>query len=88
MRRAAKIDATQVDIVQAARDIGASWVSLAAVGKGCPDGIIGFRGQNHLVEIKTETGRLRPSQEQFIQAWNGAPVVVLRGVDDLLRLLT
>jgi len=85
--RAAKVDGTQTAIVAAARAVGATWVSLAAVGKGCPDGILGFRGRNHLVEIKTATGKLRPAQEQFIQTWQGAPVIVLRGVDDLLHLL-
>ncbi|HJP47915.1 hypothetical protein [Acinetobacter venetianus] len=46
MRRAAKIDANQTEIVKALRKFGASVQSLASTGKGCPDLLVGFRGMN------------------------------------------
>lgn len=59
MRRAAKVDRNQAEIVTALRAAGASVQSLAAVGRGCPDLLVGFRGKNLLMEIKD--GSLPPS---------------------------
>lgn len=52
MRRAAKVDANQSEIVDALRKIGASVTPIHTVGKGCPDLIAGFRGKNFLLEVK------------------------------------
>ena len=52
MRRAAKVDANQTEIVKALRQVGASVQSLAATGKGCPDLLVGIRGLNFLIEVK------------------------------------
>ena len=54
MRRAAKIDANQTEIVKALRQVGASVQSLASTGKGCPDLLVGFRGVNWLLEVKAK----------------------------------
>lgn len=43
MRRAARTDANQTAIVEALRKCGASVQSLAAVGKGVPDLLVGLR---------------------------------------------
>ncbi len=53
MRRAAKIDRNHVEIVAALRGVGASVQDLAAVGKGCPDLLVGYRGQNYVIEVKS-----------------------------------
>lgn len=81
MRRAAKVDANQPDIVARLRDVGASVQPLHAVGKGCPDLLVGFRGVNHLLEVKD--GSLPPSarklteaQAEWHPAWRGNVVVV------------
>ena len=52
MRRAAKIDANQTQVVIALRAAGATVQSLAAVGVGVPDLLVGFRGQTYLMEVK------------------------------------
>ncbi len=65
MRRAAKIDNNQPEIVKAFRQIGASVQILSAVGKGCPDTIVGFRGRNIFVEIKDGS---KPPSEQKLTA--------------------
>lgn len=86
MRRAARIDATQPAIVDALERIGATVQSLAAVGNGCPDILVGFRGRNVAMEVKTSTGRMRPEQVKWLRAWRGEAHVV-RSVEDALRAL-
>lgn len=52
MRRRAKIDANHQAIGDALQAAGATVYSLAGEGKGCPDLLIGWRGQNLLLEVK------------------------------------
>jgi hypothetical protein len=52
MRRAARTDANQAEIVAALRKIGATVQPLHQVGAGCPDLLVGFRGVNWLIEVK------------------------------------
>jgi Holliday junction resolvase len=48
----AKLDANQNAIVKELRKIGAFVQSLASIGKGCPDLLVGFRGNWFLFEVK------------------------------------
>jgi hypothetical protein len=52
MRRSAKVDSNQSEIVAALRKAGAHVQSLAAIGKGCPDLLVSHRGRWHAMEIK------------------------------------
>jgi hypothetical protein len=52
MRRRAKIDANQPDIVSALRKAGVSVKSLAPMGDGYPDLLVGKYGRNWLFEVK------------------------------------
>src|SRR3972149_1571025 len=54
-----RTDANHTEIVNALQAIGASVTSLADVGGGCPDLLVGYRGQNMLLEVKD--GRKPPS---------------------------
>lgn len=63
MRHRAKVDANQEEIVKALRSMGATVQSLATIGKGCPDILVGFRRKNVLFEIKD--GSLAPSKRQL-----------------------
>lgn len=47
-----RVDDNQSEIVTALRAVGASVQSIAAIGKGCPDILVGFRRVNYLFEIK------------------------------------
>ena len=92
MRRAAKIDANQTQVVQALRAAGATVQSLAAVGQGVPDLLVGFQGQTLLIEVKN--GRKPPSARQLNEqqltwhgAWRGGPVAIVDGPDAALRML-
>lgn len=80
-RRAAKVDANQAAVVDALRKAGCSVQSLAAVGKGVPDLLVGRLGRNWLLEVKD--GALPPSartltddQVAWHAAWRGQVVVV------------
>lgn len=92
MRRAAKIDANQTQVVEALRAAGATVQSLAAVGQGVPDLLVGFQGKTLLIEVKN--GRKPPSQRQLTEdqlkwhgAWRGGPVAIVDGPDAALRML-
>lgn len=92
MRRAAKVDRNQAEIVQALRKVGASVQSLAAVGEGVPDLLVGWRGMNLLIEVKDgnkpPSGRkLTPDQEAWHDAWAGRPVFVVTCVDQAIDIL-
>ena len=88
MRHKASLDANHTEIVAGLRQIGATVVDLAKVGKGCPDILVGFRGKTYLMEIKTKTGYVRATQEQFFRSWNGGHIAVVRSVDDAYNVLT
>ena len=81
MRRAAKIDANQPEIVGALREVGASVAITSAVGDGFPDLVVGFRGFNFLMEIKDGTKppsarKLTDDQIEFHADWLGSLCVV------------
>lgn len=91
MRRAAKIDFNQPAIVDALRKAGASVQPLHAVGQGCPDLVVGYRGQNFMIEVKD--GGKPPSargltgpQERWHFTWNGQRAIA-ESVDDALRII-
>lgn len=91
MRRAAKVDASQAAIVAALRDAGASVQSLAAVGDGCPDLLVGHAGRTVLLEVKEPhvKGKLRPSQVDWHLAWMpyGGPLFVVETPEQALRVM-
>lgn len=87
MRRAAKVDASQSEIVEALRAAGASVQLLHAVGKGCPDILVGYQSENYLLEIKSgerNRNRLTLDEEVWIDAWEGQVEVVCDPIDALM----
>ena len=52
MRRAAKVDANQEEIVKGLRQAGCTVQSLASLGHGVPDLLVGKKGKNYLFEVK------------------------------------
>lgn len=92
MRRAAKVDANQAEIVAALRQIGASVQPLHAVGQGCPDLLVGWRGMVSLLEIKDgskppSARKLTPDQEKWHAAWRGQ-VAVVENVEQAIEAIT
>lgn len=80
VRRAAKVDNTQAEITKALRDIGAKLQMLHTVGKGCPDLLVGWRGRNILLELKSGTRpcdkSLTNDQILWHHTWPGQVAVV------------
>ena len=92
MRRAAKIDANQPEIVAALQAIGASVAITSAVGKGFPDLIAGFRGRNWMLEVKhgalsPSRRKLTPGQIEFKATWRGHWAVV-NSADEAIEVVT
>lgn len=91
MRRAARIDANQSLIIGALLRCGASVQTLAAVGQGVPDLLVGFRGRNLLLEVKDGTKppsarKLTPDQVEWHGAWKGQ-VIVVESVEQALAAI-
>jgi hypothetical protein len=87
MRRAAKVDRNQSQIVAALRKIGASVEPIHAVGGGVPDLLVGFRGRTLLMEVKSEDGTLTDDQARWHLSWRGQKAIV-RNVDEALMIAT
>ena len=92
MRRAARVDANHDQVVQALRAAGATVQSLAGVGVGVPDLLVGYQGKTILFEVKD--GKKPPSERRLTEqqlewhgAWRGGPLAVVDGPDAALRVL-
>lgn len=83
---AAASDGNQQQIIDGLRSIGATVESLHRVGRGCPDLMIGFRGYNLLMEVKTVKGKMRESQVVWHGEWRGQ-VATVRSVEDALAVI-
>lgn len=76
MRRAARADENQPEVVKALRGIGAEVRHTHGVHKGFPDLCVGFRGNTLLIEVKSPKGKLTKPQEDFFATWPGQAAVV------------
>ena len=91
VRRAAKVDRNQPEIVAALRAIGASVQPLHTIGQGCPDLLCGWRGRHYLIEVKDglrplSERRLTDDQRKWIESWQ-APVIVAESADEAIVML-
>ena len=90
--RAAKIDANHEAVVLALRSAGATVQSLAGVGKGVPDLLVGYKGQTLLLEIKDgfkppSKRSLNEDQLRWHGRWNGGALAVVDSPDAALRMI-
>jgi Holliday junction resolvase len=91
MRHRGKVDANQPEIVRALRQAGCSVLSISNMGKGCPDLLVGIRGQNFLMEIKDPSRKpseqlLTDDEETFHMAWTGQ-VAVIKTIEQALAVV-
>jgi Holliday junction resolvase len=91
LRRAAKVDANQAEIVAALRAVGATVTPLHAVGQGCPDILAGYGGLNFLLEVKDgakppSARKLTPDQVSWHDTWRGQ-VAVASSVKEALKII-
>lgn len=92
MRRQARVDDNQAEIVAALRKIGASVQPLHAVGSGCPDILVGWRGFNTILEIKDgkkppSARKLTEDQIKWHAEWRGQ-VTVVETVEQAIEAVT
>jgi hypothetical protein len=91
VKRAAKVDANQPRIVELLERHGCTVQSIATVGNGVPDLLIGFRGQTMVAEVKDGTKpksaqKLTPDEQDWKRKWKGQ-YAILRNEDDVLDLV-
>lgn len=90
MRRAAKVDANQPEILKALDNLGIVYQCLHTVGDGCPDILVCDKnGFNYLFEIKDPNGeprerRLNDRQIKWFARWTGHRKKVFT-VDEILK---
>ena len=81
MRRAARVDATQREIVQALRDIGCTVYII----KEPVDLMVGYRSRTLCLEVKTPGAwKLTPQQQLFFATFRGEAYIVVN-VDQALE---
>lgn len=92
MRRAARTDANQQAVIDVLRQVGATVHSLASMGQGCPDLLVGFRGRTCLMEVKDGSKppserRLTPDQVVWHRDWTGGSLTVVNSPEDALKVI-
>ncbi len=84
MIHAAKVDIVQASIVDALRRCGAQVESLAGVGRGVPDLLVGYAGELYLLEVKSPGGKLTTMQKVWHRCWQEYPVYVVHDACEAL----
>lgn len=89
--RKARVDDNHAEIVAALRQVGCSVQSLASLGNGCPDLLVGTHKANFLLEVKDgrkspSRRKLTPDEKDWHEAWRGQ-VCVVESVNDALRVV-
>ena len=92
MRRKARVDANQPEIVAALRTFGASVAITSQAGQGFPDIVVGYRGVNYMIEIKDSAKppsaqKLTADQEPFHEAWRGQ-IAVCNSIEEAIEVIT
>lgn len=87
-RIAAKVDANQEQVVSALRAAGASVQSLARIGKGCPDLLVGYGCPATLFLMEVKRGKAKPNamQVRWHEGWKTA-VHVVYGPEEALKAI-
>lgn len=93
MRRAAKVDSNQSNIIKALRDVGAKVQPIHIIGKGCPDLLVAYRDQWHVLELKD--GDKIPSKQVLTddeERWHDefgkqAPVHICNSIESALKVI-
>jgi hypothetical protein len=84
MRRAARVDANQEQIVSVLRAAGATvWIIGLPV-----DLLVGFKNHTFLVEIKTDSKkRFTKLQTDFFENWSGGTLARIDNPEAALRMI-
>ena len=87
-----RTDANHGDVVKALRQAGATVVSLASIGDGCPDLLVGYRAETLLIEVKDGSKpkseqALTPDEENFRIKWEGSIIYTVNSIEQALKLI-
>ena len=92
MRRYPNLDSNQPIIVTALRQAGASVTSLASVGNGCPDLLVGIRKVTTVFEVKDGSKppckrKLTEDEQRWHDEYRGS-VYIVESVEQALAILS
>lgn len=88
-----RVDHNHASIVLGLRRVGASVQSMASIGKGCPDVLVGFRGIWYVAEIKDGNKSLSKRKLTIAEReWHAAfspcaPVHTWNSLDEALKTI-
>lgn len=82
MRRAARVDSNQVEIVEAFRAAGCDVLHTHQLGQGAPDLFVAFSGIWLAIEVKSQHGKLTEAQETLYNGLKTRPRIV-RNVEEV-----
>jgi hypothetical protein len=90
MRRAARRDANEQDIIKAMREAGA-YVKVIN-DEGLFDLLASYRGETMLIEVKDgskppSARRLTDAEQKFHDEWPGSDLYIVNSVEEALALL-
>ena len=72
MRKRGRTDANQAEIVRELRARGCSVMDMSSIGAGMGDLLVGHRGRNFILEVKTgPAAKLTPAEIRFSLEWAG-----------------
>jgi hypothetical protein len=83
-----KVDGNQKAIVGIFERANFSVQSLAAVGDGCPDLLVGACGWTYVIEIKNGKKPLTPDQRKWHDEWRGFPVLTVISEEQAVKFVT
>lgn len=91
MRRAARVDANQPEVVKAFRDLGWSVLIISQL-KNCCDLFVSKNGRTIAVEVKDGTlppskRKLTPGEQEFMETWQGE-YKIIESIEDVLTCTT
>ena len=89
MRRAAKIDANQNQVVKDLRKLGFSVAITSSIGSGFPDLVVANYHSTILVELKDgnksqSRQKLTADEVKFMDTWKGVAIVA-NSLDEILK---
>lgn len=76
-------DSNEKEVVRALEKIGCSVLRLDDF-----DLLVGYRGRDFKIEVKSEKGTKTESQVEMIENWRGSPLYIVRSIDQAIALVS
>lgn len=87
MSKRKRVDKNQKQVVEELRAMGLTVAHTYTIGSGFPDFVVGYRGYNILVELKSDKGTLTTDETEFHNNFDGHIVVAFNSQDVIKSLL-